>query len=82
MSSLLVCLCTQVPGVDMQPWLAEAERVGQVHGDGPLSGPGYYHLHRAQHALHGPGALPNDGRVQQDAECGQPGEWEMVSLLA
>lgn len=60
MSSLLVRLCPQILSVDVLPWLAQAERVGQVHGDGSLSGPGHHHLHRSQHALHGSGALPHD----------------------
>lgn len=74
MSSLLVHFCAQVPSVDVLPWLAQAERVGQDHGDGSLSGPGDYHLHRAQHTLHGTGALPHDRRLQQDAFRRQPGE--------
>lgn len=53
--------------------MGDAEGVCQAGGDGPLRGPGHHHLHRAQHSLHGHGALPHDGGVRERAERGEPG---------
>lgn len=73
MPSMLVRLRPSLPGVGVLPLLAEGEAAGEDHGDGPLPGPGHHHLHRPQHALHGHGALPNDGGVQRHAEHREPG---------
>lgn len=73
-SPVLVRVRSQVSGVDVLPRLAEAEGVGEVHGEWSLPGSGHHHLHRPQHALHGTGTLSHDRRVQQDAVRGQPGE--------
>ena len=73
---LLVHLRPPLPGVGVQPLLAEGEAAGEHHGDGPLPGPGHHRVHRPQHALHGHGALPHDRRVQRHAQHRKPGESE------
>lgn len=60
---LVVQICPHVPGVGLLLSVAEAEAICQAGGDGPLRGPGHHHLHRAQHAVHGHGALPHDRGV-------------------
>lgn len=60
-SPLLVHLCQEVPDMGMLPLVATGEGVGDVDGDGSLPGPGYHHMHRAEHPLHGSGTLPHDG---------------------
>lgn len=74
MPPLLVCFCSPVPGVGVLPLLAEAEAASEDHGDGPLPGPGHHSVHCAEHALHGHGALPHDGRVQRHAHHRKPGK--------
>lgn len=73
-SPLLVHLRQEVPDMGMLPLVATGEGVGDIDGDGSLPGPGYHHMHRAEHPLHGSGTLPHDGRVQHDALSGQLGE--------
>ncbi len=73
-SPVLVRVCTQVPGLDVLPQMAEAEGLGEVHGERSVPGSGHHYLHRSQHALHGSGALSHDRRVQPHAVCGEPGE--------
>lgn len=60
MSPLLVCLCPPLPGVGVLTLLAQGQKAGEDHGDGPLPGPRHYCLHCPQHAFHGHGALPHD----------------------
>lgn len=60
MSSMLVFICQKVPDMELLPLVAEVEGVGEVHGDGSFSGSWYHHMHRAQHPVHGSGALPHD----------------------
>lgn len=77
-SPVLVRVCTQVPGVDVFPRLAEGEGVGEVHGERSVSGSDHHYLHRSQHALHGSGALSHDRRVQPHAVCREPGEYLLL----
>lgn len=58
--SLLVHICQEVPDMGLLPLVAEDEGVREVHGDGSFPGSRYHHMHCAEHALHGPGALPHD----------------------
>lgn len=60
-SSLLVHVRQEVPDMGLLLLVAADEGVGEVHGDGPVPGSGHHHMHRAQHPLHGHGALPHDG---------------------
>ena len=74
MPSLLVHIRQEVPDMGLLPLVASAEGLGEMHGDGSFPGSGYHHMHRAEHPLHGPGALPHDRRVQHHAFSGQSGK--------
>lgn len=58
-SSLLVHICQEVPDLG-QPLVAQDQGLGQANGYGSFPGSRHHHMHRAEHPLHGLGALPHD----------------------
>ena len=61
--TLLVQVCGHVPEVGLLPAMGVLQKVDALCGDGPFCRLGHHHLHRAQHPLHGHGALSHDARV-------------------
>lgn len=63
--------------------MVKGETPGQPGGDGPVCGPGHHHLHCLEHTVHGHGALPHDGAVQQCALCRESGKtpWDLLFPL-
>lgn len=72
---VLVQFCRNVPHLGMLSSMAEVQEGGQLDCNGSICGLNYHHLHRTKHTVYGHGALPDVWQFQQNAVCGQCGEW-------
>lgn len=73
--SMLVHFCRNCPHLGMLSGMDEVQESGQPDCNGSICGLNYHHLHCTKHTVYGHGALSNGWQLQQNAVCGQCGEW-------
>lgn len=72
---MLVHFCKNLSHLGMLSDMAEVQESGQPDSNGSICGLNYHHLHCTKHTVYGHGALSNVWQLQQNAVCGQCGEW-------
>lgn len=72
---MLVHFCRNLSHLGMLSGMDEVQESGQPDCNGSICGLNYHHLHCTKHTVYGHGALSNGWQLQQNAVCGQCGEW-------
>lgn len=67
-SAVLVHFCPQVPDMGLLSTMVEDQESGRTHCDGSVHGLDHYHLHCAEHSLHGNGTPAHVYGFQQNTD--------------